>query len=306
VRLLLLLCACCLFCEMGDAGKDGTYPQISLSVYDLTGVGGLINPITELAGIGGAYHVGVHIDGAREWSYGWRETGTGVYVVDPGTHWVGELRHSVPLGRSKSSWAEIRTIIARSWAVWDGPAYNVFSQNCIHFSQELVALLGLRCPFWVSSLVLASDFLTSAASLPVNAVKDAATVVVDLVSSPRQKSREEFRDPPEAIASLPKEEAIASLPKEEATRPVYIEILIEDYEPGDESRDHGNMNAAWRADSADHTAFETNRCSKAKAAWCGGCLNGLFRARCESSGRHTQLKTSLNLRWSRNLNLGTI
>lgn len=96
-----------------------TPSQVALSIYELHGSSAL-NLLTRAANMGGAYHVGVEVY-FLEWSFGWCEEGSGVYMaprprpqseerpeVFPGKSTLGSFRERVPLGRTPLTPEEAR------------------------------------------------------------------------------------------------------------------------------------------------------------------------------------------------------
>lgn len=164
------------------ASADG--PEVALSVYVLNNAR-VLNAVTELAGIGGVYHVGVDVYGL-EWSFGWCEQGSGVHNVHVGCSELGLFKERVPLGRSPCSPGEIIATLDELRGAWAGPSYNLLQRNCVHFSGELVQRLQVRgCPAWVNSLTTFVDWLAqllvkpgvdAASKLPAPAQEGAAGV----------------------------------------------------------------------------------------------------------------------------------
>jgi hypothetical protein len=111
-----------------------------------------MNKITELAGLGGAYHVGVEIL-SLEWSFGWSPEGTGVHNVYAGCSESGIFKERVVLGQTSCTPHAILDILGALREEWSGSSYHLLKRNCAHFSMELVQRLRVReFPEWVNSL----------------------------------------------------------------------------------------------------------------------------------------------------------
>lgn len=140
--------------------SSGTGTDVALSVYVLSGAS-VLNKVTELAGIGGAYHVGVEIF-CLEWSFGWSPHGTGVHNVYAGCSEGGTFKERVLLGQTPCSPSEVIAILAELREAWPGTSYHLLRRNCAHFSMELVSRLKVRqFPDWVNSLASLIDWLTA-------------------------------------------------------------------------------------------------------------------------------------------------
>lgn len=135
--------------------------EVALSIYELPGTSAL-NAMTRLAGMGGAYHVGVEVYWL-EWSFGWCESGSGVYMVFPGASTLGRYVERVPLGHTSLSAREVVKALEGMRQAWHGPEYDLLRQNCAHFSTELAnMLLDADVPEWVNSLAHVGSRLVSA------------------------------------------------------------------------------------------------------------------------------------------------
>jgi len=134
---------------------------VALSVYELHGTSAL-NFATSLAGMGGAYHVGVEVYGL-EWSYGGADLGTGVYPVHIGQSSLGNFHSRVPLGRTRKSAEEVLKILDDMRRKWWGPDYSLLTHNCTHFSVEFTKRLGFtNQPEWINSLAAYGAGVTGA------------------------------------------------------------------------------------------------------------------------------------------------
>lgn len=141
----------------GDGNQGGQpWSEVALSLYELTGTSGL-NLLTRGVGLGSAYHVGVEVYWL-EWSFGWVEWGSGVYMTHIGQSTLGYFDRRIPLGRTPLSPNEVIKVIESMRPKYPGSGYHLLRRNCAHFSQDLVKRLKVtEAPEWVNSLAGAGD-----------------------------------------------------------------------------------------------------------------------------------------------------
>ena len=127
---------------------------VFLNIYDVTHYSGVqwINSLFanqySPVKFGGIFHVGVQI-GTKEWSYGYKAEGTGVFWTPPLYQAAHHFRESIRMEPTKLSQKEVSDIIAELEAEWTGPSYHVFRRNCCHFADSLCHRLGVgNCPEW--------------------------------------------------------------------------------------------------------------------------------------------------------------
>eukprot|EP00439_Symbiodinium_sp_Y106_P001334 s782_g1.t1 len=141
---------------------------VKLNIYDVT-----TNPTVQWINslfanqyspvkFGGIFHVGVQI-GSREWAFGYKPSGTGVFWTGlpvtllegtpplfPGQHHFRETIDMPPTTLSRTEIAEVMTSLEIKWS---GPSYNVFRRNCCHFADEVCEILGVgNIPEWTYRL----------------------------------------------------------------------------------------------------------------------------------------------------------
>jgi len=148
------------------------HADVALSVYSLNGASAM-NKITELAGLGGAYHVGVEIF-CLEWSFGWTPQHTGVHNVYAGCSEAGTFKERIVLGQTPFPPHAVLSIIGTLREAWLGTSYHMLKRNCAHFSMELVQQLKVRdFPEWVTSLASLLLWLTQwTDALDTNSAQD--------------------------------------------------------------------------------------------------------------------------------------
>ncbi|CAE7398774.1 DESI2 [Symbiodinium sp. KB8] len=134
------------------------WAEVALSIYELHGTSAL-NLLTRAADMGGAYHVGVEVYWL-EWSFGWCEEGSGVYMVFPGQSTLGTFRERVPLGRTPLSPDEVFRVLDKMRQELPGSNYDLLRCNCAHFSVSFVKRLRVsEAPSWVNSLANVGEHL---------------------------------------------------------------------------------------------------------------------------------------------------
>merc|ERR1712232_47185 len=123
--------------------------EVALSIYQLHGTSTL-TAVTELAGLGGVYHVGVEVYWL-EWSFGYCDSGSGVFVGHIGQSSLGDLRERVPLGQTPCTPSEAVIVLSELRRQWTGPSYDILKQNCATFGAVLVQRLRVGdAPEWVN------------------------------------------------------------------------------------------------------------------------------------------------------------
>mmetsp|Transcript_8342 Transcript_8342/g.15358 ORF Transcript_8342/g.15358 Transcript_8342/m.15358 type:complete len:254 (+) Transcript_8342:83-844(+) len=134
---------------------------VLLHVYDVTGNTAVKGINSLLSTIGtGAFHIGVEVYG-REWSYGYDERGdTGVFCCQPRGCDAHSYVKVLEMGDTTFKEYEVRAVIERLAAEWQGQDYDLLRCNCCHFSDELCRQLGVGpVPRWVTSLAGAGEAL---------------------------------------------------------------------------------------------------------------------------------------------------
>lgn len=134
--------------------KDGAaLAKVTLHIYHVTDMSTVkqVNSVLKTVGTG-AFHAGVEVYG-KEWSYGYIEGGTGLFVCEPGECEVHSYIQAMPVGSTALSEEEVRVLLRELAADWQGDDYDVLRCNCCHFSEELCRRLGVDgLPRWVTSL----------------------------------------------------------------------------------------------------------------------------------------------------------
>ncbi|CAJ1406970.1 unnamed protein product [Effrenium voratum] len=132
--------------------------SVILNVYDVSNSSGIqwINALFanhySPVKFGGIFHIGVQV-GSKEWSYGYKAEGSGVFWTPPLFQACHHFRESICMANAKLSQVEIAAIMKELEAEWTGPSYNVFRRNCCHFADAVCQRLGVgSVPEWTYRL----------------------------------------------------------------------------------------------------------------------------------------------------------
>ena len=131
---------------------------IFLNIYDVTHYSGIqwlnalfANQYSPIK-FGGIFHIGVQI-GQKEWSYGYKAQGTGVFWTPPLFQAAHHFRETVRMPPTKFSKRKIAAVISELEEEWTGPSYNVVARNCCHFADALCQRLEIgNVPEWTCRL----------------------------------------------------------------------------------------------------------------------------------------------------------
>ncbi|GBF87787.1 hypothetical protein Rsub_00498 [Raphidocelis subcapitata] len=139
---------------------EGT--EVFLNVYDVVPPSGdegsstapltRINNITRnlFGGLGGVFH-GAIVVGDVEYSFGYCESGSGVYHLRVKSNPMYTFRETISLGKTTLDQAQINAIIRRMREEWPGSSYDLLSRNCCHFCDELASMLCVDpVPAWLN------------------------------------------------------------------------------------------------------------------------------------------------------------
>ncbi|GAX75112.1 hypothetical protein CEUSTIGMA_g2556.t1 [Chlamydomonas eustigma] len=159
--------------------------EVTLNVYDVTNMESdqsnqlvvKINNVTHQLGIGGVFHGGLAVDGI-EWSFGYCETGSGVYACTPTQNPMYKFRQAIDLGPTPMSKQELKTILIRLRGEWQGDTYELLTRNCCHFCEALALALECRAPpAWLNRLAHGADATLTFTNQTVQLAKDISTNV---------------------------------------------------------------------------------------------------------------------------------
>lgn len=146
--------------------------EVWLHIYDVSTNANVqqVNRILQAVGTG-AFHGGVEVYEA-EWSYGYTDSGSGVFCSTPKHCTMHTYQKSVLLGHTIIASAFVKNIIGGLEWTWQGNQYDVLERNCVTFCDEFCKLLGVGpVPAWVRNLSGAGANLKRQLSL----LKDSVT-----------------------------------------------------------------------------------------------------------------------------------
>mmetsp|Transcript_53915 Transcript_53915/g.128419 ORF Transcript_53915/g.128419 Transcript_53915/m.128419 type:complete len:679 (-) Transcript_53915:61-2097(-) len=126
--------------------------DITLNIYDVCGSvdAAIVDPVRRSVG-NGRFHAGVEVFG-DEWSYGFKQGGTGVFCTQPRGCLEHRFKEAVPIGVTRLSVEEVEHLIVELAQAWPGEHYDLHCRNSFHFSDNLCWRLGVgRIPDWVTN-----------------------------------------------------------------------------------------------------------------------------------------------------------
>lgn len=129
---------------------------VVVNIYDVWGSPPLVVVNEMLHAIGtGAFHAAVEVFG-KEWSYGFCESGTGVFSCAPRGCEAHHFRESEAMGETRLSEGEVADVIRELQKEWRGADYDLLRHNCCGFSNVMCERLGVgNLPSWVTNLAAA-------------------------------------------------------------------------------------------------------------------------------------------------------
>jgi len=156
--------------------------EVTLHVYDVTNSGNVransaimnLNKVMRGGiGLGGIFHGAVEVYG-KEWSFGFCETGSGVFNCPPKANPMYTYRESVSLGTTTLTSAEVQRVISELIKKWPGNLYDLLHRNCNHFCDEFSAeLKAQKLPLWVNRFANAGDAAIEAAENTMERLRQA-------------------------------------------------------------------------------------------------------------------------------------
>lgn len=164
--------------------------EVFLHVYDVTSSGSsttntAVVQINKLLrggiGVGGIFHSAVEVYDYEEWSFGYCESGSGVFSSSRKENPMYCYRESLYLGRTSLSRLKVTQILCELGREWAGSSYDVLSRNCNHFCDVFCERLGVqKLPAWVNRFAHAGDVAVEAAETTIKRLRQAKT---DFVSA---------------------------------------------------------------------------------------------------------------------------
>ncbi|KAF8698498.1 hypothetical protein HU200_035241 [Digitaria exilis] len=163
--------------------------EVVLHVYDVTNSDSektnntilQINRIfKDRIGLGGIFHSAVQVYGEDEWSFGFCETGSGVFSCPVGKNPMYTYRERIVLGETECSIATVNRILRELSREWPGHSYDLLSRNCNHFCDVLCDRLGVpNLPGWVNRFANAGDTAVVVAENTAVKFRQAKTEIVN-------------------------------------------------------------------------------------------------------------------------------
>lgn len=156
--------------------------EVKLHVYDVTNSGNVranaaimnLNKVMRGGiGLGGIFHGAIEVYG-KEWSFGFCETGSGVFSCPPMNNPMYTYRETVSLGKTNCTRSQVDQIIKRLMEKWPGNRYDLLSRNCNHFCEEFAEKLEAgKLPPWVNRFANAGDAAILAAENTMDRLRQA-------------------------------------------------------------------------------------------------------------------------------------
>lgn len=149
--------------------SDGTGASANSSTAAITRLNNLTRNL--FGGVGGIFHGAIVIDGI-EYSFGFCESGSGVYHVSAGDNPMYTFRETVSLGTTPLDRYQIATILKRLRSEWPGLSYDLLSRNCCHFVDVFAEELQVKpVPAWLNRFAVSAATALQATSDASNAVR---------------------------------------------------------------------------------------------------------------------------------------
>eukprot|EP00250_Pteridium_aquilinum_P005583 c15655_g1_i1 orf=38-769(-) len=162
--------------------------EVFLHVYDVTNSASaktntaivqLNRLLRDGIGLGGIFHSAVEIYDNEEWSFGYCETGSGVFSSPSRTNPMYSYRESISLGRTSLSRHKVTQTLLEMGVQWPGYSYDLLSRNCNHFCDEFCERLGVqRFPAWVNRFAHAGDAAVEVAETTIKRLRQVKTDIV--------------------------------------------------------------------------------------------------------------------------------
>lgn len=151
--------------------------EVILHVYDVSTSPDVQKVNQYLTAVGtGAFHGGLEV-GGTEWSYGYSESGTGVFSCPPKGCTAHHYRESHRIGAVNLSESQVSAIIDKMKTEWQGTDYDLLRHNCVLFSDALSKAVGAGpLPAWVTNLAGAGATVCDGAIQAVTQAQAAAII----------------------------------------------------------------------------------------------------------------------------------
>ncbi|XP_062205271.1 uncharacterized protein LOC133907290 isoform X1 [Phragmites australis] len=118
--------------------------------------------------------------GEEEWSFGFCESGSGVFSCPVGKNPMYTYRERIVLGETECGIAAVNRILRELSREWPGHSYDLLSRNCNHFCDVLCERLGVpKLPGWVNRFANAGDTAVVVAENTAVKFRHAKTEIVN-------------------------------------------------------------------------------------------------------------------------------
>jgi len=157
---------------------------VILHVYDL-GQNVEVQALNSVLGAfgTGAFHCGVEVYG-DEFSFNWKNEGSGVFKCPPRACPGHTYRTSVDMGFTTLSPMQVEWILRVLREEWPGRSYHILNRNCCSFSDAFCKALGVGpIPLWTRNLASAGSAVSEGWKAVVGAPLSAIAAVGEQVFS---------------------------------------------------------------------------------------------------------------------------
>ncbi|MCO5597109.1 hypothetical protein L7F22_051183 [Adiantum nelumboides] len=117
--------------------------------------------------------------GKLEWSFGFCETGSGVFSCLRKENPMYNYRESLSLGHTELPPSKVREILIKLSQEWQGNSYDLLARNCNHFCNDFCTQLGVqKLPGWVNRFANAGETAYEVAETTMKRLRQAKMEVV--------------------------------------------------------------------------------------------------------------------------------
>jgi len=142
--------------------------EVKIHIYDVTNTpseraNSVIMTVNNLTrDVGGVFHGAVEICG-KEWSFGFCESGSGVYACLPKLNPAYTYRETIEMGKTDIGMKQLNAILRKMREEWQGNTYDLLGRNCCHFCEEFCKELGLGpIPAWINRFAYGAESAVTA------------------------------------------------------------------------------------------------------------------------------------------------
>lgn len=130
-------------------------------------------------GLGGIFHSAIEVYGKQEWSFGYCDSGSGVFCCPRTENPMYIYRETLSLGRTSLSPLKVTEVLMALRHEWQGLSYDLLSRNCNHFCNDFCTRLDVqKIPGWVNRFANAGETAVDVAETTMKRLRQAKTEVV--------------------------------------------------------------------------------------------------------------------------------